>query len=79
MQFSSLRALTRHSELRTISRLHSPVAQLVEQLAVNQRVGGSSPSRGARSTRKPPPRAAFFVAIERRPARIAGLIAPALR
>ena len=27
--------------------VHSPVAQLVEQVAVNHRVGGSSPSRGA--------------------------------
>ena len=26
---------------------HSPVAQLVEQVAVNHLVGGSSPSRGA--------------------------------
>src|ERR1044072_5580450 len=29
------------------SRKYSPVAQSVEQLAVNQLVGGSSPSRGA--------------------------------
>src|SRR5208337_700511 len=30
------------------SRHHSPVAQLVERVAVNHLVGGSSPSRGAR-------------------------------
>ena len=30
----------------------SPVAQLVEQVAVNHPVGGSSPSRGAISTQK---------------------------
>src|ERR671910_441431 len=32
---------------RIESSLYSPVAQSVEQLAVNQLVGGSSPSRGA--------------------------------
>ena len=30
-----------------ITMLYSPVAQLVEQVAVNHLVGGSSPSRGA--------------------------------
>ena len=30
-----------------MDRLYSPVAQLVEQVAVNHLVGGSSPSRGA--------------------------------
>ena len=32
-----------------LSFLHSSVAQLVEQLTVNQLVAGSSPARGARS------------------------------
>ena len=30
-----------------MNRFYSPVAQLVEQVAVNHLVGGSSPSRGA--------------------------------
>ncbi len=30
-----------------MNRFYSPVAQLVEQVAVNHPVGGSSPSRGA--------------------------------
>ena len=33
-----------------LSFLHSSVAQLVEQLTVNQLVAGSSPARGARKT-----------------------------
>ena len=32
---------------------HSPVAQLVERVAVNHLVGGSSPSRGARKIKTP--------------------------
>ncbi len=31
-----------------LTATHSPVAQLVEQAAVNRLVGGSSPSRGAK-------------------------------
>ena len=34
-----------------LSFLHSSVAQLVEQLTVNQLVAGSSPARGAKITR----------------------------
>ena len=45
--------LTTASPASRIPRLltHSPVAQLVEQVTVNHRVGGSSPSRGAKNTR----------------------------
>ena len=35
------------SPIRLMNRFYSPVAQLVEQVAVNHLVGGSSPSRGA--------------------------------
>ena len=46
---SSKLALDRVARLRHIARLAqcSSVAQLVEQVTVNHRVGGSSPSRGA--------------------------------
>ena len=40
---------------RLPTRLRSPVAQLVEQSAVNRSVVGSSPTRGATSSRAPEP------------------------
>ena len=39
--------LTIQRAQRIIDTSPSPVAQLVEQVAVNHRVGGSNPSRGA--------------------------------
>ena len=39
--------LTAGGWLRTVRALHSPIAQLVEQVTVNHLVGGSSPPRGA--------------------------------
>lgn len=36
-------------ELHPFNYIYSPLAQSVEQLAVNQRVAGSSPAGGARS------------------------------
>jgi hypothetical protein len=40
--------IEKHETKKSQKLTYSPVAQSVEQLAVNQLVGGSSPSRGAR-------------------------------
>ena len=55
-RFDSERCLQKNLVLVTkkskLVFLHSSVAQLVEQLTVNQLVAGSSPARGAKNKKK---------------------------
>src|SRR4030095_12447711 len=47
----------REPRIARVRGIRSPVAQLAEQAAVNRRVAGSSPARGARNVAYPPDRA----------------------